>query len=252
MNDPRRFIEQDAGGLERELVASMRNDAPPAAARARALAAFGVGAAVTATASATTAASLAAKTALPSVAALAAKWLIVGVGASVLAAGVAHQAGWSRVRPHGARPAAEHAAPARIASVSHETKPGLAPTAAASFDAQGPSPSSRPSAGARVQSAEVRSVPDVELAKEVRALDRARRAALAHDPERALRLVAAYRSEFPRGKLAPEATVQHIEALIATGQKPAAANLARGFLRSDPSGPLAERVRTLLSEAASP
>jgi hypothetical protein len=258
MKDPQRFIERGAGELERELVASMHDDAPPAAARARALAALGAGAALTATASATTAATLAAKAALPSVAALATKWLVVGAGVSLLAAGVAHQAGWSfgatgpRVPAHAARPATEHASPRRIVVPTRKAEPALSPTATSTFEGPQPLASSRPSTGARLQSVEIRSVPDVELAKEVRALDQVRQAALAHDPKRALRLVAAYQSAFPLGKLGPEATVLRIEALIASGNKPAAANLARGFLRSDPAGPLAERVRTLLGEATGP
>jgi hypothetical protein len=252
MNDPQRLIRRGPGELEHELVASMLGDAPSAATRARALAAFGLGGALSATASATAAATVTAKASLPSTLAL---WLIAGAGVSVLAAGVAHQAGWAfggpAHRADVARSAGEHASSARIVPTA-PGKPVLVATPTAAFDDGEPPPSSRPTAGTRVHGTEVRSPPDAQLAEEVRALDQARQAALAHDPERALRLVAAYQALFPGGKLGPEATVLRVEALIATGNKAAAASLAQSFLQSDPSGPLAERVRTLLGEATQP
>lgn len=257
MKDPERFIERGAGALEAELVGSMRDDVPSAAAKARALAAFGLGAAATAASSAT-AAAVSGKAAASSVVSLAAKWLIVGAGTTVLAVGVAHRAGWSfdgaahRTPAPAALPAPKQAAPASVVAKHDDTESAPSSGETAASDGQVTAPSSRSAAGVRVRSARAPSAPDVELAEEVRALDQARQAALSHDSARALRLVTAYQAKFPKGKLGPEATVLAIEALIASGQKGAAAHLARTFLQRDPSGPLAERVRTLLRGATSP
>lgn len=64
----------------------------------------------------------------------------------------------------------------------------------------------------------------------------------------ALRLLDAYGQQFPRGHLGPEARVLRIEALAKSGKTEQAAGLAREVLKTDPSGPHAERVRSVLSE----
>jgi hypothetical protein len=94
--------------------------------------------------------------------------------------------------------------------------------------------------------------PATQLAKEVEALDLARRAALAHEPARVLALLDAYQREFPRGALRPEAQVLRLEALAASGQTDRARNLAHRLLNADPTGPLAERVRAAVPAAPIP
>jgi hypothetical protein len=90
------------------------------------------------------------------------------------------------------------------------------------------------------------------LPQEVAALDAVRAALGAGDPERGLELLAEYARDFRRGELVPEATVLHIEALLAAGRRSSAEKLAREFLRKNPSGHYAGKVVRLLERAARP
>ena len=63
------------------------------------------------------------------------------------------------------------------------------------------------------------------------------------DPAGALALLDRYDQQFPRGTLAPEATVARIEALVASGNTTRARELATKFLAAHGDSPLAHRVR---------
>ena len=85
--------------------------------------------------------------------------------------------------------------------------------------------------------------PGAGLAEEVALLDRARRAIRAGDAAGALALLDGYRTSFPRGLLAPEASVLRIDALMATGQRARAQAESRSFLQKFPGSPHAVRLR---------
>jgi len=92
-----------------------------------------------------------------------------------------------------------------------------------------------------------RNVPN--LAGEVAALDKARAAAGVRDPARTLRLLDDYQRQYPNGDLGPEAQLLRIEALVQNGQSAVALPIARRMLKDAPTGPHAERIRSLLLAA---
>ncbi len=93
------------------------------------------------------------------------------------------------------------------------------------------------------------------LVAETAKLEAARAALQTNDPTRALTALDDYGSAFPRGVLAPEATVLRVEALARRGgaaDRAAAQRLGEAFLREHPASPLCERVRILVSQTSIP
>jgi hypothetical protein len=91
--------------------------------------------------------------------------------------------------------------------------------------------------------------PDVApLSPEVLVLDEARAHLSSHDPASALLALDRYAAAFPRGVFLPEARVLRIEALFAAGDRTSATRLADDFLRGDPNGPYAQRVRKMIQK----
>ena len=86
------------------------------------------------------------------------------------------------------------------------------------------------------------------LAAEVALLDRAR-TALGSDAAAALAILDEYKHAFADGALTAEADVLAIEALIAHGERAAAAERAQTFLATYPRSPLTKRVKSLLARA---
>ncbi|MBI5533865.1 MAG: hypothetical protein HY898_14180 [Deltaproteobacteria bacterium] len=84
------------------------------------------------------------------------------------------------------------------------------------------------------------------LAEEVAVLDEARKAVAAGRGADALVALDRYQRDYPRGRLGHEAAFVRMQALILTGNRAAAQQLAEQFLRASPSSPLAPRVRELL------
>jgi hypothetical protein len=76
--------------------------------------------------------------------------------------------------------------------------------------------------------------------------------ALVHrgNPAAALRALDELQRQWPKPQLAPEATLIHIEALLKLGQLPQAKQLGSQFLTSQPDGPYAQRVRSLLNSSS--
>jgi outer membrane protein assembly factor BamD (BamD/ComL family) len=66
------------------------------------------------------------------------------------------------------------------------------------------------------------------------------------DAKGALDDTAAMASRFPRGELAQEREVVAIQALLALGQRAAAATRTTAFLRAHPSSPYADSLRQAL------
>jgi hypothetical protein len=91
------------------------------------------------------------------------------------------------------------------------------------------------------------SAPSSQLAAEVSLLDAARAALRGGDAPAALRGLDGYRTQFPNGALANEASVVRVETLLATGRRDEAAGEAARFLARNPPGPFADRVRALMA-----
>ncbi|HEX2878902.1 MAG TPA: hypothetical protein VHO25_05135, partial [Polyangiaceae bacterium] len=87
-------------------------------------------------------------------------------------------------------------------------------------------------------------VAEPSLAAELDAIRPAKTRLAAGDAAGALAQVRQYRSQFPKGRLAVEATVIEVEALVALGQRSAAEKRAAPLLKGD--SPYAARLRTLL------
>jgi hypothetical protein len=87
------------------------------------------------------------------------------------------------------------------------------------------------------------------LHAEIDLLNAARMALSAGDRPRALELLERFETQFPEGVLRPEAAILRLEALVASGDRPAAARVARAFLASNPLSPYAPRIQRLLSQS---
>jgi hypothetical protein len=88
------------------------------------------------------------------------------------------------------------------------------------------------------------------LSAEIELLDGARRALSAGDVARGTNLLDEYSSRFPAGTLRLEANVLLVEDLFLRGESRRAAHLAQDILRSDGASTHASRVRYLLSRHA--
>jgi hypothetical protein len=88
------------------------------------------------------------------------------------------------------------------------------------------------------------------LSAEVLALARARSSLSQGRALEALGALDAYAREFTSPVLMPEAQVLRLQTLLALGRAVEARRLGEQLLRSDPSGPHAPRVRSLLSRTA--
>lgn len=115
---------------------------------------------------------------------------------------------------------------------------------ALSTDNAMPHTGAAPRTGARKPAADAHAGLRDELAL-VEAVSRATKAgngalALSHSLE--------YKRRFPRGKLALEAQVLHIEALALAGNRSEASRLAQSFLKRYPDSPVAARIRRFAPE----
>lgn len=84
------------------------------------------------------------------------------------------------------------------------------------------------------------------LSRQLELVDEARAALQSNNPARALRLLNAYRTEFPRGSLGAEATVLRVEALVAQGNLAQARRVGDAFLKRSSNSPYSRRLRSLL------
>jgi TolA-binding protein len=83
-------------------------------------------------------------------------------------------------------------------------------------------------------------------AAELAMLDPARAAIAQGDAARGLSLLDAYASKYPRGVMAPEASILRIEGLVKTGDHDGAKRVGDAFLRANPVSPYASRIESLL------
>ncbi len=277
MNDPRR-LREEGDGFMRELLDSARGDAGCERAFRRGMAVFGGAGAALGTAGAAKAAGTLgwlAKSGVLSVA----QWVAVGAVAGGVTVGVATTLG--RPASHNDAPAAaaSPSAPLQRQPLAHapligsawpqpstsERAAAPAPCAAAA-DRAGPplgawpaqpefpsdgteqlgslpalplGPTANPTPSARVQGPS-------SLAEELAILDQVRAALARGDATSALRALDQREVRFPRGSLGPEAALLRVEALLSRGDEAGARALAEAFLAAHPSGPHAERMRSII------
>lgn len=237
MNDPVRLLEVGADDFEAELLRAGRSDAMTAHSRKQILAGIGIGGLLTASTVAT------------GVRAAAKGWLATAgvstVGALAVWAGVhSLSAGSKSSAPvqHVTAPAAVHKAPAM--------EPVAPPTAAPVTDNVSAEPEPVPTAPTAKAAPRVAAGADESLTAELSAIDQARAALVNHDYTQTLRLLDDYAHHFSKHRLRSEATVLRIEALAGRGDRDAATRVGREFLQNHPNGPYAQRVRSVIGDAA--
>jgi hypothetical protein len=235
MNDPVRLLEIGADEFEAELLRAGRSDTMPAHSRKQILAGIGIGGLLTASTVAT------------GVRAAAKGWLTTAglgtVGALAVWAGVHTFSASSKstaVAPQVALPAAVH----KLAA----TEPVSAPPASPVADTVTSEPV--PAAAPVKSSPRLAAATDDSLTAELSVIDQARSALLNRDYSQTLRLLDDYSHHFSKHRLRTEATVLRIEALAGRGDRDAATRVGREFLQNHPNGPYAQRVRSVIGDAA--
>jgi len=86
------------------------------------------------------------------------------------------------------------------------------------------------------------------LRRETELIESARAAVLRGQPAAALAQVSQYRQEFPKGRLGSAAGMVEVQALMAAGQPQRAADRARELLRTNRSGPFADKLRAIIAQ----
>lgn len=260
MSDPKRLIYGGSSELEVALLRSARADVPPAASRARVIAAIGL---------ATSAAAVTTTATTSAAAAKGASWIggtlaLKLIGASVLvgAIGLGGLA-YSRVRARSAKtegspetaivqraPMVTSARPdgaprplstfASASVVEPPVAPPLDPSRVAAAKASGASAIAppRPSASSAAES---------PLARELLLLDTARASMEGASYASALRTLDAHDREFPSGVLTEESQLLRIDTLSRMGDRAGARARGAAFLAAHPASPHASRVHEILA-----
>jgi hypothetical protein len=240
-DEPKRWLEDGASSFERELLASADFDRAPRRALSRTLASVQVAAAATLVAS--TAVGTSASVGTLSVL----KWVGIGV-----VSGLATMVAVETVTPSAPANTAP-SEPARVAVVAPLPEP--TPTRpSGKANALTPPPDSRSprnSAGKAIERAPEVQSPETkqrDLARETSLVSEASRKVESGDAARALVLLDQYAREYPNGVLRPEAGVVRVRALVATGQRKEAEQLAG----SEPNSAHARSMQRALGETSVP
>jgi TolA-binding protein len=226
---------------ERALLKSAELDGPAKGAQARTLAALGVGGAALGTAVTASSAKAAALGAGKGIGL--GKLLAVLVIGGAVGGAVLHyraQVSAAKLAPPATLPA-KAAAPLASAARVPEAAPAAAPEAS---DVSAASGEQRPSEAPKAAPARLRTEPDIAL--EIAALDRARRASESGNFSAALAELDAYEHAFKRGRLRPEALLLRIQTLINKGDLAGARSLGTKFLARYPKSPLGPRIQKLV------
>jgi TolA-binding protein len=238
-----RLLERGATDLERSLLSAGEAEEPSAESARRAAAALGLGASV----------ALAAQAARAGLASQTSAAVLRWAAVALVGAGGLLLVGQALRRHHTALPPPEVSvqlpeppkAPAQ-AEVDSTPEPPSAPSAEAVAPKAGVRSSPTPHSPAPVA---LPSAASGSLGDEIALLDAARRALRSGDARLALSDLDRHQAEFPRGVLGQEATLLRIEALVRSGNRPAAEALARQFLARQPNSPHAKRIESLLGQA---
>ncbi len=253
MDDAVRFSDGDDQAARR-LMLAMRDERPPPGAANRALAALGVSGATMLTTSAALGGNSAGGALGKSLTALAFKWL--GAGAAI---GLATATGASLLpleRDAAPEPAVASAPKTAPAARTERTPRLAAPAPAPAIDPPAPAPAPAPARRANAPATEATQAPSVasfepppaadSLEREIELLDQARGAVRRNAPDAALAKLDQFAREFPRGRLASEAFVVRLEALVRAGRAAEARAIAGAHLARNPSSPHAARIRRIV------
>jgi hypothetical protein len=251
MKDPLRLLDEGATAAELSLLRAGMSEEPSEQAVQRLATVLGLasGAAVL---TATTKSSAAGAVARGAATKMAAKWLVLG--AIGLAGGAAIV--FARSTPvHRASPLVMKPAAAPRIEESHvaPVPPGLTgegtglPSAEAASRAASAEPAAAPPQNRTLEEAGRASSPSI--AREIAALDVARRLLGSGNPRGALGALDDYEAQAKTGMLRQEATLLRIEALAGAGDASAARRLAHRFLQNHPHSPHENRIRALVGES---
>jgi hypothetical protein len=242
MSDPKRLLEENTDEFENELLRSVRADVMTDRNRQRIMAGIGLATAglTASTAAASTGAAVKAGF-FKGVSAATVKWIAICSVAALVPTGV-----WVARSHRTVSLATVTAAAAPDTAPAPRVAATPSPTIETAAPAVEPAPDPKPAPVAQPAPAALSNT----LADEVAALEVARAALRAHDPSGAIVALDRYKSRFPAGKLAQEATVVRIEALNQRGDRAAAAVLGDRFLAAHPNSPYADRVRAAAKGAA--
>jgi len=266
MNDPERLADGHRSELVRTMLSAARDEGPSSAALQRTLSALGAGAAIlsassaaagmaaagsgggggatasAATLGATGVSAVASKIGQASLISTALKWIGVGAVSGLLAAGVADRV----AGPRAPERTALEPAPQPVKTLATPIPRRAPEPVTHAPPAVLPEPERRPPPQVASKPSPQAADPRVPLAAEVLAVDRAREAVAAGQPERALSELNAYERRFGDRRLAPEALFLKMEAFAERGDQTAARATARQLLSIDPNGPHAARARAVL------
>jgi len=245
VSDPKRMLDESGDELERALLRSVRHDAMTDGSRRRILAGLGIAGAVVTTTSTAASGLAAGKMGLfKGTTAVVAKWVAISALVSAVPAGVWVARTHRRAQDVTLTPAkaVETKDVAKVATKDppKDLAPAVAPPAP---------PEVAPAKPAREVKAAASAPSAPTLSDEVAALQVARTALAAHDSAGALAALDRYKSRYPQGRLAQEATVLRIETTMERGDRAQASALAERFEASNPKSPYAERIRSILSRS---
>jgi TolA-binding protein len=227
---------------ERALLKSAELDMPSTGAQNRTLAALGVSGAVLSTAITAGSAKAAAVSAGKGFG-LGKLLAILAIGGTAGGAALHYRAHFSAERPAAARASA----PAKPAVLMAKATPAppIAPAVAPEVDDASATPGVPLSPGAaKATPPPARTEPDIAL--EIAALDRARRASESGSFATALAELDQYDRTFKQGRLRPEALLLRIQTLISKGDMAGAKALGGRFLARYPKSPLSPRIQKLI------
>jgi hypothetical protein len=247
MKDPVRLLDEGATAAELSLLRAGMSEEPSEQAVQRLAALLGVATGAAAVTAATKS-SAAGAVAQGAASKMAAKWLILGAigvaGGAAITFAVrrpVHEAPPSAARPAGA-PRVENPAARDVPALAGEGAPAPKAETAASEQAAVPAAQERSADGTPRASAP-------SIAREIAALDVARRLLGSGNARGALGALDDYEAQVKTGMLRQEATLLRIEALATAGDMGAARRLAHRFLQNHPHSPHENRVRALVGES---
>jgi hypothetical protein len=252
VTDPPRLIGS-GDALERSLLGSWDTRQPDEAARARTLAALGIGVVAVGAGAATalgSMGSLAPKAAIAT--SLIVKWMAIGAGLAVTTGLVGYAGYTTLVAPITGSPAVVAPPPVAVTPAApRAARPPVAPPASPRDPADDLSVETLPAPAPRAASPRPTSATGSAstLEDEVYAIDQARRALTSGNAASALSLVDAYDAHYPGGSLAQESAEIRIEALYRTGKHAQADKLATRFLAAHPDSPYAREIRALMASS---
>ncbi len=232
MNEPRRLLEDNPTGLERELLTAGASYRSSDEARQKTLTALGL----VGTAAVSASVAAASSSALEKVSLL--KLLTFsGVGVAALTP-IGYYA-WQKLEAPAERPI-----PSVVATTSPVARPAEHPVAAPPVLP----PEVIETPDVEAPKADARGATSGALTAELGVLDSARSKLAAGDAKGALGVLDEYAKTYPRGRLGIEAEVLRIDALARAGETGAAKKRAEAFVKRHPKSVLAPRVRRYLDE----